>query len=79
MEIKLVLIDLIEMAINIIEVLQSLAQHAFPRVRKTTFYFVPHALQIMNIETLVFSTILAEESHGFLCLFELVISNHVAR
>ena len=79
MEVKLVLIDLLEMLLNVVEILESKSELTLPHVGLSTFDFIPHALHVMDIEVLVISTLLAEQCHGLLCLLQLIDPDHVSR
>lgn len=78
MEVELVFINLVEMFFDVVEVLQSHAEMPLSQVRGTALSLVPHALHVVNIETLVISLVLTEKGHSLLSLIELVITNEIA-
>lgn len=78
MEVKLVFVDLIEVLFYVVEVLQSQAELSLSQVGGTALSLIPHALHVVNIETLVVSLVLTEKSHCLLCLLQLVVTDEIA-
>ena len=78
MEVKLVFIDLVEVFFDVVEVLESHSEVTLSQVRGTALSLVPHALHVVNIETLVISLVLTEKGHSLLSLLQLVITNEIA-
>ena len=78
MEVELVFIDLVEVFFDVVEVLESHSEVPLSQVRGTALSLVPHALHVVNIETLVISLILTEKSHSLFSLLQLVITNEIA-
>jgi hypothetical protein len=62
----------------VVEVLQSQAELPLSQVGGTTLSLIPHALHVVNIETLVVSLVLTEKGHGLLSLLQLVITDEIA-
>ena len=79
MEVELVLVDLVEVFFDVVEVLERHSEVTLSQVRGTALSLVPHALHVVNIETLVISLVLTEKGHSLLSLFQLVITNQIAR
>jgi hypothetical protein len=77
-EVELVFIDLVEVFFDVVEVLESHSEVPLSQVRGTALSLVPHALHVVNIETLVISLILTEKSHSLFSLLQLVITNEIA-
>jgi hypothetical protein len=67
MEIKLILIYLVEMTLNVVEVLQGKAEVILSQERITAFCLIPHALHVMNVKAVVITWVFAENGHGLLC------------
>ena len=78
MEVELVFIDLVEVFFDVVEVLESHSEVTLSQVRGTALSLVPHALHVVNIETLVISLVLTEKGHSLLSLLQLVITNEIA-
>ena len=78
MEVELVFIDLVEVFFDVVEVLKSHSEVPLSQVRGTALSLVPHALHVVNIETLVISLVLTKKGHSLLSLFQLVITNEIA-
>jgi hypothetical protein len=77
-EVELVFIDLVEVFFDVVEVLESHSEVPLSQARGTALSLVPHALHVVNIETLVISLILTEKSHSLFSLLQLVITNEIA-
>jgi|LauGreDrversion4_2_1035121.scaffolds.fasta_scaffold182064_4 hypothetical protein len=77
MEVKLILVDLIKVALNIIVVLEGQAEVVLSEVGGSTLSLKPHALHIVHVQTLIITRVFTEGSHGLLSLFNLIIANHV--
>ena len=67
MKVELVLIDLIEVALDVVIVLESQAEVVLSEVGGGTFSLKPHTLHIVDVETLIITGILTENCHGLLC------------
>jgi hypothetical protein len=74
-EVELVFIDLVEVFFDVVEVLESHSEVPLSQVRGTALSLVPHALHVVNVETLVISLVLTEKGHSLLSLLQLVITN----
>ena len=66
MEIKLILIYLIEMTLNVVEVLQGKAEVILSQEGIAAFCLIPHALHVMNIKAVVITRVLAKKGHSLL-------------
>ncbi len=78
MEVELVLVDLVKVFFDVVEVLERHSEVTLSQVRGTALSLVPHALHVVNIETLVISLVLTEKGHSLLSLLQLVITNEIA-
>ena len=78
MEVELVFIDLVEVFFDVVEVLESHPEMPLSQVRGTALSFIPHALHVVHIETLVISLVLTEKGHGLLSLLQLVVTDEIA-
>lgn len=75
-EIELVLIDLVKVLLNVVEILESKSEVALSQMAFAALNFVPHALHVVDVESVI-ALVLGEESHGVFGLLELVNSDHV--